>query len=63
MPRRPLAVVLVSDIARAFRGDLGYSIALRAPVARVVAQRLPATIELGAAALLVGALVLRLRDA
>jgi peptide/nickel transport system permease protein len=36
------------------RGDLGDSIAFRAPVTHVIATRLPATLELAAAALLTG---------
>jgi peptide/nickel transport system permease protein len=39
-------------LARAVRGDLGQSIAFRAPVARVVLARYPATLELASAALL-----------
>jgi peptide/nickel transport system permease protein len=54
---RPLAAALLADLGRALRGDLGYSIAARAPVARVVAERVPATGELAAAALLVALVI------
>src|SRR5207253_3036315 len=47
---RPLAAQYVRFLARAARGDLGQSIAFRAPVARVIAARYPATLELAAAA-------------
>src|SRR5262249_37428546 len=44
----------VRFLGHALRGDLGHSIAFRAPVAEVIGSRYPATIELAAAALLVG---------
>jgi len=48
---RPLAVQYVRFLAHAIRGDLGHSIAFRAPVGRVIAARYPATLELAAASL------------
>jgi len=48
---RPLAAQYVRFLAHAARGDLGHSIAFRAPVGRVIAARYPATLELAAAAL------------
>jgi peptide/nickel transport system permease protein len=48
---RPLPAQYVRFIARAVRGDLGRSIAFRAPVARVIADRYPATLELAGTAL------------
>jgi peptide/nickel transport system permease protein len=48
---RPLAAQYVRFFARAARGDLGESLVYRAPVARVVAERYPATLELAGAAL------------
>jgi peptide/nickel transport system permease protein len=50
---RPLLVQYARFLAHAARGDLGRSIAFRAPVARVIADRYPATLELAAAALMV----------
>jgi peptide/nickel transport system permease protein len=49
---RPLAAQYVRFLAGAARGDLGGSIAFRAPVVDVIAARYPATLELAAAALL-----------
>ena len=48
---RPLAVQYARFLVHAARGDLGHSIAFRAPVGRVIAARYPATLELAAAAL------------
>src|SRR2546428_12418725 len=48
---RPLAAQYARFLAHAARGDLGHSIAFRAPVGRVIAARYPATLELAAAAL------------
>jgi peptide/nickel transport system permease protein len=48
---RPLPVQLADFVGRLARGDLGVSIAFRAPVATVVRERLPATILLAACAL------------
>jgi peptide/nickel transport system permease protein len=48
---RPLPAQYVRFIARAVRGDLGRSIAFHEPVARVIADRYPATLELAATAL------------
>ena len=47
-----LPAQLARFLARAARGDLGQSIAFRAPVARLVLARYPATLELASAALL-----------
>jgi ABC-type dipeptide/oligopeptide/nickel transport system permease component len=49
---RPLAERYVLFVTRAARGDLGHSIAFRAPVASVIAARYPATLELAGAAFL-----------
>ena len=49
---RPLPVQLASFLRRAARGDLGYSIAFRAPVGELIGERYPATIMLAATALL-----------
>jgi ABC-type dipeptide/oligopeptide/nickel transport system permease component len=48
---RPLGLQYARFLAHAARGDLGHSIAFRAPVRSLIAERLPATIELAAAAL------------
>ena len=48
----PLPAQLGRFLARAARGDLGQSIAFRAPVARLILARYPATLELATAALL-----------
>jgi peptide/nickel transport system permease protein len=50
---RPLAEQYVHFLARTLHGDLGRSIAFRAPVATVIAARYPATLELAGAALLI----------
>jgi peptide/nickel transport system permease protein len=50
---RPLAAQYAGFLGRALRGDLGRSIAFHAPVARVIAGRYPATLELAGAALVV----------
>jgi peptide/nickel transport system permease protein len=47
---RPLPEQLVTFLANAARGDLGWSIAFRAPVADIIRARWPATLELAAAA-------------
>ena len=49
---RPLPEQLAGFVGRLARGDLGTSIAFRAPVASVIRERLPATILLAATALL-----------
>jgi ABC-type dipeptide/oligopeptide/nickel transport system permease component len=49
---RPLAAQYVSFLGRALCGDLGRSLVFHEPVARVIAARYPATLELAAAALL-----------
>jgi len=48
---RPLPAQLGRFLGRLTRGDLGRSIAFRAPVANVIVERAPATLELAAAAL------------
>jgi peptide/nickel transport system permease protein len=48
----PLPAQLARFFGRLARGDLGDSLAFHAPVARVIAARYPATLELAAAALL-----------
>lgn len=48
---RPLPAQLAHFVWGVLRGDLGESIAFRAPVARVIAERYPATLELAIAAL------------
>jgi peptide/nickel transport system permease protein len=49
---RPLGEQFLRFLDGLRRGDLGQSIAFRTPVAAVIAQRYPATLELAAAALL-----------
>ena len=51
---RPLGVQYVRFLEHVARGDLGHSIALHAPVATLIAERLPATLELAAGALVLG---------
>src|SRR5262249_13424168 len=48
---RPLGAQLAGFVARVAHGDLGDSIAFRAPVATVIAERFPATALLAATAL------------
>jgi peptide/nickel transport system permease protein len=54
---RPLPVQYVRWLTRVLRGDLGVSYVSRYAVRDLIAARLPATLELAAAGLLVGALV------
>ena len=54
---RPLPAELAQFAWRLAHGDLGESLALRAPVARLVAARLPATAELALAALVLALVV------
>src|SRR5581483_3961402 len=54
---RPVAAQYVRFIAHAARGDLGDSLAFHRPVAAVIADRYPATLELAFAALVVAGLV------
>jgi peptide/nickel transport system permease protein len=49
---RPLPAQYARFLARAAQGDLGQSLAFRAPVATVIAERYPATLELAGAAFL-----------
>lgn len=51
---KPLYVQLYIFLADAIRGDLGNSFVKRAPVSKLIAERLPATIELALGALLFG---------
>jgi peptide/nickel transport system permease protein len=53
---RPLPEQFVRFLGGLASGDLGESIAFRAPVTRVIAERYPATLELTAAALLLALL-------
>jgi peptide/nickel transport system permease protein len=53
----PIPVQYVRWVALALRGDLGESIRTREPVTRIVAQKLPITIQLAAYALLVALLI------
>ncbi len=50
---RPLRVQYVDWMSRALRGDLGRSIRTNQPVTEAIVQRLPVTLELMAAALLI----------
>jgi peptide/nickel transport system permease protein len=54
---RPLAVQYLVFLGHALRGDFGRSIHFREPAARVVADYLPATFELGLTAFVVAAAV------
>ncbi|MCK4472151.1 MAG: ABC transporter permease, partial [Anaerolineae bacterium] len=54
---KPLHVQLYLFLAGAVRGDLGNSYAKRAPVSELIAERLPATIELALGALIFGLVV------
>jgi peptide/nickel transport system permease protein len=50
---RPLAVQFADFLAHAVRGDLGRSLRYRQPSLTLVLERMPATIELGTAAMLI----------
>lgn len=54
---RPMIVQYGQWLAGAVRGDFGTSIHGREPVARLIAQRVPATVQLGVAATLIGLLI------
>ena len=54
---QPLPVQYVAWLSHAVRGDLGRSIRTRQPVGEAIVERLPATLELGAAALLLSGTV------
>jgi peptide/nickel transport system permease protein len=54
---RPVLAQYASFLAGLARGDLGESISYRQPVARLIAERYPATLELAAAGLLVAILI------
>lgn len=54
---RPLGVRLLDFLGDLARGDLGTSLAFRAPVARVIAERWPATLELAAAAFVIALVI------
>jgi peptide/nickel transport system permease protein len=51
---RPLPVQYASFVARAVRGDLGYSYRFHSPVSDLILAELPATVELMVASMLVG---------
>jgi peptide/nickel transport system permease protein len=50
---QPLPVQYVAWLGRALHGDLGRSIRTKQPVVQAIVERLPATLELGAAALFI----------
>ena len=54
---RPVLAQYASFLAGLARGDLGESISYRQPVARLIAERYPATLELAAEGLLVAILI------
>lgn len=54
---RPVLVQYGAWLQKAFLGDLGHSIHTREPVLDLIAQRLPATLHLGLAAIVVGLLL------
>ncbi len=54
---RPIYVQYLEWMARVLRGDLGTSIINRTPVMSELKQRLPATIEMVIAAMLIGVTV------
>ncbi len=54
---KPLHVQLYIFLSHAIRGDLGNSYVKRAPVTELIAERLPATIELALGALIFGLVV------
>ncbi len=54
---RPLVVQFVTYLGRVARGDFGQSFSFQIPALQVVFQRLPATLELAAAALLISTLI------
>ena len=54
---RPLPEQFASYVSRAVQGDLGTSLRSNRPVARLIAERLPATVELTVAAFVVAVLL------
>ena len=54
---RPLAEQYLTFIGNALRGDLGYSFVQRAKVTELIAERIPATLELAAAGFLLALLI------
>ncbi len=54
---RPLVVQFVTYLARVAQGDFGQSFSFQIPALHVVLQRLPATLELTVAALLISTLI------
>jgi len=54
---RPLHAQFIDYVARAARGDLGVSLRSSLPVAALIRERLPATVELTVAALLIAVVV------
>lgn len=54
---RPLTEQYLSFVGKAVQGDLGYSFVQRAPVTQLIAERLPATLQLAAAGFLLALLI------
>jgi len=54
---RPLAQQYLAFLSGLARGDLGESISMHEPVARIIAERYPATVELAGAGLLVAIVI------
>lgn len=54
---RPLTEQYISFVGKAVQGDLGYSFVQRAPVTQLIAERLPATLQLAAAGFLLALLI------
>ncbi len=54
---RPLAEQYLTFVGKAVQGDLGYSFVQRASVTELIAERLPATLELAAAGFLLALLI------
>jgi peptide/nickel transport system permease protein len=54
---RPIAVQLVDYFARLFRGDMGTIVSTKTPVAQEIARRLPNTLMLALAAMLLASVV------
>ncbi len=54
---RPVLVQYAAWLRKAVAGDLGTSLTSRAPVAELIAQRLPATVQLGVVAIGIGLLL------
>jgi peptide/nickel transport system permease protein len=54
---QPLPVQYIIWLGNVVRGDLGVSFFTRTPVGQLIAQRVPATLELGVAAMLLSVLL------